>query len=69
MRARGSAEALRFKVLTMMTETTLSYASIMGIKEDLNLVGDQYQWLGSLFYFGESFLLHSCVGGMGLTGV
>jgi ACS family allantoate permease-like MFS transporter len=35
-------------------ETTLSYASIMGIKEDLNLVGDQYQWLGSLFYFGPS---------------
>lgn len=26
----------------------------MGIKEDLHLVGDQYQWLGSLFYFGES---------------
>lgn len=36
------------------TETTLSYASIMGLKEDLNLDpdGDQYQWLGSLFYFG-----------------
>lgn len=33
-------------------ETTLSYASVMGIKDDLNLVGDQYQWLGSLFYFG-----------------
>lgn len=25
----------------------------MGIKEDLNLKGDQYQWLGSLFYFGR----------------
>ncbi|CAG8928476.1 unnamed protein product [Penicillium salamii] len=32
--------------------TTLSYASVMGIKDDLNLEGDQYQWLGSLFYFG-----------------
>jgi ACS family allantoate permease-like MFS transporter len=26
----------------------------MGIKDDINLKGDQYQWLGSLFYFGES---------------
>lgn len=24
----------------------------MGLKKDLNLEGDQYQWLGSLFYFG-----------------
>lgn len=35
-------------------ETTLSYASIMGIKEDINLHGDDYQWLGSMFYFGVS---------------
>ena len=25
----------------------------MGLKEDLHLIDDQYQWLGSLFYFGE----------------
>lgn len=25
----------------------------MGLKEDLHLVGDNYQWLGSLFYFGK----------------
>lgn len=25
----------------------------MGIKDDLDLVDDQYQWLGSLFYFGS----------------
>lgn len=24
----------------------------MGIKKDINLVGDDYQWLGSMFYFG-----------------
>lgn len=41
-------------VLTVI-ETTLSYASVMGIKDDLSLVGDQYQWLGSLFYFGMPF--------------
>lgn len=26
----------------------------MGLKPDLNLQGDEYQWLGSLFYFGSS---------------
>ena len=38
--------------LNYLDKTTLSYASVMGIKKDLNLVGDDYQWLGSLFYFG-----------------
>ncbi|KAB8346098.1 hypothetical protein FH972_023146 [Carpinus fangiana] len=33
-------------------KTTLSYASIMGLRQDINLVGDNYQWLGSMFYFG-----------------
>lgn len=27
----------------------------MGIKTDLNLVKDDYQWLSSLFYFGKYF--------------
>jgi hypothetical protein len=43
-------------VLTGMTranpETTLSYASIMGLRTDTNLTGGQYSWLGSMFYFG-----------------
>jgi len=38
--------------LNYLDKTTISYASIMGLKTDLNLVGDDYQWLGSLFYFG-----------------
>ncbi|KAM5453601.1 hypothetical protein MaudCBS49596_002804 [Microsporum audouinii] len=33
-------------------KTTLSYAAIFGIREDLNLKGTQYSWLSSLFYFG-----------------
>ncbi|KAK2756500.1 hypothetical protein FQN54_005393 [Arachnomyces sp. PD_36] len=33
-------------------KTTLSYAAIFGIKEDLNLHGTQYSWLSSIFYFG-----------------
>lgn len=35
-------------------ETTLSYASIMGLQDDLKLKGDNYQWLGSMFYFGNN---------------
>jgi len=38
--------------LNYLDKTTLSYASIMGIKKDIGLVGDDYQWLGSMFYFG-----------------
>ena len=33
-------------------KTTLSYAAIFGIREDLDLVGMQYSWLSSIFYFG-----------------
>ncbi len=33
-------------------KTTLSYAAIFGIKEDLDLYGDRYNWLSSIFYFG-----------------
>ncbi|KAF9891260.1 hypothetical protein FE257_004824 [Aspergillus nanangensis] len=33
-------------------KTTLSYAAIFGIVEDLNLHGTQYSWLSSIFYFG-----------------
>ncbi|KAK4233458.1 putative MFS allantoate transporter [Achaetomium macrosporum] len=38
--------------MNYLDKTTLSYASVMGIKTDIGLTGDQYQWLGSLFYFG-----------------
>jgi hypothetical protein len=33
-------------------KTTLSYAAIFGIIEDLDLHGTQYSWLSSIFYFG-----------------
>jgi len=39
-------------------ETTLSYASIMGLRTDTNLTGGQYNWLGSMFYFGLSCFRH-----------
>ena len=40
-------------------KTTLSYAAIFGIKDDLNLKGTQYSWLSSIFYFG--FLAWACM--------
>lgn len=33
-------------------KTTLSYAAIFGIREDLDLVGTEYSWLSAMFYFG-----------------
>lgn len=41
--------------INYLDKTTISYASIMGLKKDLNLKGDNYQWLGSMFYFGYLF--------------
>ncbi|KAK2872006.1 hypothetical protein FQN49_002626, partial [Arthroderma sp. PD_2] len=37
--------------LNYLDKTTLSYASVMGLREDIKLVDDNYQWLGSMFYF------------------
>lgn len=33
-------------------KTTLYYAAIFGIREDLHLVGTDYSWLSAMFYFG-----------------
>lgn len=33
-------------------KTTLNYASLMGIKTDAHLVGNQYSWISSIFYAG-----------------
>lgn len=38
--------------LNYLDKTTLSYASVMGLQKDIGLKGDDYQWLGSMFYFG-----------------
>ncbi|KAK7725655.1 hypothetical protein SLS57_003720 [Botryosphaeria dothidea] len=39
-------------VFFYLDKTTLSYAAIFGINEDLSLVNTQYSWLSSIFYFG-----------------
>lgn len=38
--------------MNYLDETSLSYANIMGLNEDIHLVEDNYQWSVSLFYFG-----------------
>ena len=35
-----------------MTQNALSYAAIFGLREDTALHGQDYSWLGSIFYFG-----------------
>ncbi|OOQ89533.1 vitamin H transporter [Penicillium brasilianum] len=42
--------------LQLMDKNSLSYAAIMGIKEDTNLTSSQYSWLGSLVYRGDRLI-------------
>ncbi|KAH8117460.1 MFS general substrate transporter [Phellopilus nigrolimitatus] len=39
-------------VLQFLDKTALNYANLFGIRADLNLTGNQYSWLASLFYLG-----------------
>ncbi|KAL4898200.1 MFS general substrate transporter [Aspergillus ambiguus] len=48
-------------LLQYLDKSTLSYAGIFGIIEDLKLVGDEYSWLASIFYFG--YLVMQPLGG------
>ncbi|OAX81818.1 hypothetical protein ACJ72_03841 [Emergomyces africanus] len=38
-----------------MDKTILSSASVFGLREDNHLVGSQYSWVSSMFYFGYLF--------------
>jgi MFS transporter, ACS family, allantoate permease len=42
-------------IIAAVDKVIISNAAIYGMKEDTNLVGDQFSWVGSIFYFG--FLL------------
>lgn len=44
--------------LNYLDKTTVSYASIMGLKTDLHLVGQQYSWIGSMYVFHCGMLLY-----------
>ncbi|BCS18605.1 uncharacterized protein APUU_11433S [Aspergillus puulaauensis] len=39
-------------MLQFLDKTALGYTAIFGVPESLNLVGDQYSWASSAFYFG-----------------
>lgn len=36
-----------------LDKQSLSYASVFGMMEDLQLHGTQFSWLGSIFYVGQ----------------
>ncbi|KAJ5527699.1 hypothetical protein N7513_011858 [Penicillium frequentans] len=42
-------------LLAFLDKQTLSYSALMGITEDLHLVGTQYSWSSGIFYFGYLF--------------
>lgn len=38
--------------IQFMDKLSNSYASVLGLRKDLNMVGDMYSWTGSAFYLG-----------------
>ena len=48
----ASSTETNWLIFFFSSQTTLSYAAIFGIVEDLDLHGTQYSWLSSIFYFG-----------------
>ncbi|KAI9166392.1 transporter [Paramyrothecium foliicola] len=38
--------------LQYLDKTSLAYSAILGLREDLNLVGQQFSWASSIFYIG-----------------
>ncbi|KAL4898026.1 major facilitator superfamily domain-containing protein [Aspergillus ambiguus] len=38
--------------LQFLDKTSLSYSAILGLREDLKLVGQEYSWASSIFYIG-----------------
>lgn len=39
-------------MLQAIDKSTLGYAAVFELREDVGLVGTQYSWLSSLFYVG-----------------
>lgn len=38
--------------LQSIDKTTLGYAAVFGLEDDLHLKGTEYSWLGAIFYLG-----------------
>ncbi|WWC72306.1 uncharacterized protein I206_106268 [Kwoniella pini CBS 10737] len=47
--------------LEFLDKNGLAYAAVFGLKTDTNLVGQEYSWLGSIFYFGYLAALVPCL--------
>lgn len=41
--------------LQYLDKSSINFASVYGLKEGTRLVGQDYSWLSSIFYFGEFF--------------
>ncbi|CAL3971284.1 unnamed protein product [Diplocarpon coronariae] len=41
--------------LAFLDKNAMAYAAVYGMRKDTHLVGQQYSWLGSIFYFGYLF--------------
>lgn len=39
-------------IISAVDKVIISNAAIYGMREDTHLVGDQFSWVGSIFYFG-----------------
>ncbi|EPS32161.1 hypothetical protein PDE_07121 [Penicillium oxalicum 114-2] len=42
-------------MMAFLDKQTLNYAALMGLQQDLHLVGSQYSWTSGIFYFGYLF--------------
>ncbi|KAF3385328.1 hypothetical protein F1880_002224 [Penicillium rolfsii] len=42
-------------MMAFLDKQTLSQAALMGVRQDLHLVGSQYSWTSGIFYFGYLF--------------
>lgn len=39
-------------IFQVLDRAALSYSATMGLEEDLHLVGNEFSWAGSIYYFG-----------------
>lgn len=42
-------------MLQSIDKSTLGYAAVFNLRQDTGLVGNEYSWLGALFYIGYMF--------------
>lgn len=45
-------------LLQYLDKNGINYASVYGLQKGTHLVGDDYSWLGSIFYFGVRGVPH-----------